>query len=163
MIIYLFGLPAAGKNYVGKILSEEFGFLFYDADVDLTEGMKESIQRNEIFTKEDRDKYYNIIIGQIKKIRTRFRNIAIMQSTFKEEHRQIILTNFPDIKFVLVRANDEIRNIRLKEGNNLIDVNYSNKISRFFEEPKHRHHVIDNNNGRENVVKQLRKIISTDD
>ena len=40
MFLYLFGLPAAGKNYVGQVLAEEFGYTFYDGDLDCRRGRR---------------------------------------------------------------------------------------------------------------------------
>ena len=34
VFLYLFGLPAAGKNYVGQVLADAFGYTFYDGDRD---------------------------------------------------------------------------------------------------------------------------------
>ena len=32
MIIYLYGLPGVGKNYIGEIFKNKFNFNFIDAD-----------------------------------------------------------------------------------------------------------------------------------
>jgi shikimate kinase len=45
LLIILFGLSGSGKNYVGRILRDDFGFLFYDADTDLTPEMQDAIKR----------------------------------------------------------------------------------------------------------------------
>ncbi len=31
-LLYLFGLPRCGKNYVGELLASQYGYLFFDAD-----------------------------------------------------------------------------------------------------------------------------------
>jgi gluconokinase len=48
MLLILFGLPGSGKNFVGRILQEDFGFLFHDADDDLPDEMREAIQSQQI-------------------------------------------------------------------------------------------------------------------
>ena len=40
MIIYLYGLPAVGKNFIGELLKERYGFYFQDADKYLPKEMK---------------------------------------------------------------------------------------------------------------------------
>ena len=51
-IIYLFGLPGAGKNYVGEVLRDVWGLEFADADEWLLQDMRESLARKEGFTPE---------------------------------------------------------------------------------------------------------------
>ena len=51
-IIYLFGLPGAGKNYVGELLRDAWGLEFADADEWLLQDMRESLARKEGFTPE---------------------------------------------------------------------------------------------------------------
>ena len=42
--VYFFGLPAAGKNYAGGVMAKEFGYTFYDGDLDLTLEMRDAMR-----------------------------------------------------------------------------------------------------------------------
>ena len=61
MLIYLYGLPAAGKNFVGEIFKNNFNFYFQDADEYLPKLMKDKLQKGEHFTIEDVMNYHQII------------------------------------------------------------------------------------------------------
>jgi gluconate kinase len=159
MLIYLFGLPAAGKNYVGEVLAEEFGFYFHDADCDLTADMLEAIWLGQPFTEVMRDRFYDVVIKRLEELTAAHENVAIAQATFKEKHRQRILQRFPGAIMVLVEADERIRLERLRQANNLITVEYARQIAGFYEPPGHPVVVIQNNDGREAVVRQLVELL----
>ncbi len=155
MLIYLFGLPAAGKNYVGHVLAEEFGYTFYDGDLDLTPELRDAVREERPFTDEMRDRYYDVLIDRITALTLLHPRLAFCQATFKERHRLLIAAAVPDIVFVLVEAEEEMRVERLSRGENPVTVEYARRIAGFFEKPRHPHFIISNNNGREDVVRQL--------
>lgn len=155
MLIYLFGLPAAGKNYVGEVLAEEFGFTFYDGDHDLTPEMRDAVREQRPFTDDMRDRFYDALIERITVLRGEFPFLAFCQATFKERHRRLIARAFPDVIFVLVEADEVIRMARLATGNNPVTPEYARRIAAFFEPPEHTHFIIRNNHGRQDVVRQL--------
>ncbi|MFO7663411.1 MAG: shikimate kinase [Chloroflexota bacterium] len=155
MFIYLFGLPAAGKNYVGQVLAEDFGFTFYDGDIDLTQEMRDAVRDQIPFTDGMRDRYYARLTDRIEELRQTAPDLAFGQATFKERHRRQIAASFPDVVFVLVQADEVVRMARLRESNSAVTVEYARLIASFFEPPKHAHIVIENNDRREAVVSQL--------
>lgn len=159
-LLYLFGLPAAGKNYVGTILAETFGYTFYDGDLNLPEEMREAVREGRPFTEEMRDRYYEMIVDQIRELRTDHQQLAFGQATFKERHRQQIAEAFPDVVFVLVESTEELRHARLARGNNPVTVEYARRIASFFEPPQHPHYTICNNFDRAFVVSQLERMLA---
>ena len=58
MLLILFGLPEAGKNFVGDILKEEFDFFYYDIDDDIPEELKEVVRQGEIIEEGMRNKFF---------------------------------------------------------------------------------------------------------
>ena len=50
MLIYLYGLPGAGKNFIGEVYKNKFNFYFKDADEYLPEKMKNKLKKVEHFT-----------------------------------------------------------------------------------------------------------------
>jgi len=160
MLIYLFGLPAAGKNYVGEVLAEEFGYTFYDGDLDLTPEMREAMREGRPFTEGMRDRFYALLIGRIAELRPAHPDLAFCQATFKERHRDLIAEAQPDIVFVLVEADEAVRVMRLARGDNPVTVEYAQRIAGFFEPPRHPHFIITNNRGRAEVVRQLAALLA---
>ncbi len=160
MLIYLFGLPAAGKNYVGRVLAEEFGYTFYDGDLDLTPEMRDAVREERPFTAGMRDRYYAILIDRIAELRAGSPDLAFGQATFKEHHRQLVQSAFPDVVFVLVEASAVVRAERLSRGGNPVTVEYARRIDGLFERPRHPHFIITNNDGREEIVRQLAGLLA---
>ena len=160
MLLYLFGLPAAGKNYVGRVLAEAFGYTFYDGDLDLTPEMRDAVREERPFTDTMRDRYYAVLVERIADLRAEHPALAFCQATFKERHRRLIAAAFPDVVFVLVAADEATRLARLAGGNNPVTVAYARQIAAFFEPPTHPHHVIVNEGGRAEVVAQLADLLA---
>ncbi|MEZ4517842.1 MAG: shikimate kinase [Chloroflexota bacterium] len=160
MLIYLFGLSAAGKNYVGRVLEETFGFTFYDGDLDLTEEMRDAVRTQQPFTEEMRDRYYTVIVERITELRQDNRFLAFGQATFKERHRQQILAAHPDTVFVLISADLSIRMERLQRGNNPVTAEYARFIDQFFEPPQHPVCTIHNSGTRSDVADQCLYLLS---
>ncbi len=155
MLIYLFGLPAAGKNYVGEVLAEAFGFTFYDGDHDLTPEMREAVRTQQPFTDPMRDRFYAALIERLAELRREHPFLAFCQATFKERHRRLVLDAYPDVVFVLVEADEAVRMARLAAGGNPVTPEYARRIAAFFEPPRHPHFIVHNNHGRREVVRQL--------
>ena len=58
-LYYLFGLPASGKTYIGRLLEVKFGFRFYDADEWLPRDMLRTLKDAHGFSDAQRDLYYS--------------------------------------------------------------------------------------------------------
>ncbi len=160
MFLYLFGLPAAGKNYVGEVLAEAFGYTFYDGDLDLTDELRDAVRDGRPFTDPMRDRFYAALVARIAELRRDHDNLAFCQATFKERHRAQMAAAFPDVVFVLVAASDAVRLARLARGSNPVTVEYAQRIAAFFEPAQHPHFVIRNEGGRAEVVEQLRALLA---
>mgnify|MGYP001289290621 CR=1 FL=1 len=160
MFLYLFGLPAAGKNYVGQGLAEAFGYTFYDGDLDLTDELRDAVRQGRPFTDPMRDRFYAALVGRIAALRLDHADLAFCQATFKERHRAQMAAAFPDVVFVLVEAGEAVRLARLSRGGNPVTVDYAQRIAAFFEPPQHPHFTIRNEGSREEVVEQLRRLLT---
>lgn len=157
--VYLFGLPAAGKNYAGRVLAEDFGYTFYDGDLDLTPEMRDAVRDQRPFTDDMRDRFYDALTGRIAELRADHAKLAFGQATFKERHRQLMMDTFSDVVFVLVEAGPEVRAARLTVGGNPVTVEYARRIDGFFERPRHPHFVITNDGDRQDVTGQLAALL----
>ena len=161
MIFFLFGLLGAGKNFVGKIWAEEFGFTFYDADQDLTPVMKDAIANHQEFSEQMRDEYFEIVIRRIAELREGHPKLVIAQALFKNHNRRQILTHFPEIKFVWVQADQRLLGNRLSERqDNPAGKAYGELVNKFFELPDISHQVLANNKGREEIIQQIANLLA---
>jgi gluconate kinase len=161
LLIYLFGLPAAGKNFVGRVLADEFGFYFHDGDLNLTDELRQAVRDQRPFTDAMRDRYYAVLIERMVELTETFEYVAVGQATFKERHRQQIAARFPGVVFILVTADEDVRMERLRQGFNPVTVEYARRIVAFFEPPQHPHFTVVNNGNRREVIEQLDAILAS--
>ena len=157
MIIILFVLAGAGKNFVGDILSSQFDFHFWDADELLPEDMRKAIQQKQLFTQEMRDHFTQIIIAKIKTLEGQHQKLVIAQALYKEKNRQEIASVFPQAKWLWIQASTDVISARLRERNDWVDDSFALKIFSQFESPILTHGKIVNNQGRDEVIQQLKK------
>lgn len=160
MFIYLYGLSGAGKNFVGGVLQESFGFTFYDGDLDLTDELRAAVRTQQPFTEAMRDRFYDIIETRIGELRRGNRFLALGQATFKERHRRQILAAYPDTIFVLVEADFQMRMTRLQRRSNQVTTDYARRIDQFFEPPQHETFTIFNSGTRADVAAQCLALLS---
>ena len=135
MIIYLYGLPGAGKNYIGNIISKNFNFYFKDADEYLPKYMKDKLKIQEQFTYNDVEYYHHIIAQQLINLSSKHNNIVICQASFFQKHRNLIkskLTN-KDLYFVHINANKKIIINRLKNRNSCVTPKYMHDMCRYLQ------------------------------
>jgi len=161
MLIFLFGLPGSGKNYVGNIFQEEFDFYFHDADSDLTPKFKQFISNGIIAPDEIRDDYYNLLISHIKELYRKHKRIVVADVLLKEKHRKLMQSHFPNAYFILLNCNPSILDSRLKERKHFVSKDYAIKFRSIFEPPTIKHIKFSNNkNGNEGIVKQIKDVLS---
>lgn len=156
-LIIVFGLPASGKTYVGKILQKSYGFFFYDGDNDLTGEMEQAISQKRIFTDNMRDVFFEKLIQSIKKLQNHHTRLAVAQTFIKEHYRTLFLKHFPHAQFILIKTGKAIRESRLaKRKEYALDAQYVQKMSRIFEPPRIPYSTLLNNaEGEQKIKAQL--------
>jgi gluconate kinase len=153
-IVILFGLPGTGKTYVGKILKKYFDYFFYEGDEDLTNEMKTAIKKQEVFTDQMRDKYFEKLINRILKLKSEHKKLAVAQTFIKEKYRINLINKIPEIKFILIETKKNTREKRLNERCDYpLEIEYSRKMCKNFEEPKVNHQIIINNQDGDKTIK----------
>jgi gluconate kinase len=155
MLIILFGLSGAGKNFAGEILSKHFNYHFWDADVALPSDMLKAIEKQESFTQKMRDNFTKIIIENISRLKTKYENIVVTQALYKDKNRKQIREAFPGAILIYIKADLEKITVRLSKRNSAIDMKYAKKISLNFEEPPSSQKTIENNKNEEAIIEQL--------
>ena len=161
-IVVLFGLPGAGKTFVGKILSKKFGYFLYDADADLPLEMEKVIREEGKVTEEMRDLFIKRVMARVRELKKKHSKIAVAQTFIKERHRQQFLDTFSDARFILITADVEIREARLLHRKKLpISAKYARVMLRNFDKPEIQFETLENNvDGEEAIKAQVRLLLS---
>jgi gluconate kinase len=160
MLLILFGLSGAGKNFVGEILAKEFDYYFWDADKDLPEAMRVKILKKELFTQDMRDELTDIMKDRIANLKNQYPNLVIAQALYKKKNRQQIVSHFPETRFIWIKATQENIHHRLHQRNNSIDLAYAEKLSLHFEPPDNPDAIIVNDSDRTAVISQLQAYLN---
>lgn len=160
-LLFVFGIPGAGKSFVGRILHHEYQFFHYEADEDLTPAMIEAIQHERVFTDVMRHDYFDLVIQKTQALCAHNKNVVVTQALIKETNRQQISLSLPEAQFIHVTAAISNINERLKIRNNWVSIEYANKIRAIFEPPTMPHIIIDNNRDRQHIINQLDAFLTT--
>ncbi|QIF02799.1 hypothetical protein [Roseimicrobium sp. ORNL1] len=163
MKLLLFGKIGSGKSYAGELFQREFGLAYHDADRDLPEAMKEAIRNHRPTTEEMRDDFVRVIIERIHQLSQEHQHFCIAQALFKNRHRQRILAEFPELQMVWVRSDESLSDARLENRiGHVASLYYAQMVNPNFEEPTHRHLVIENTGDDSTLLDQMRSILSSD-
>merc|ERR1719210_585727 len=121
--LFFFGLPGCGKTHCGELVAAELGYVFHDGDHWLPDDLRASLARKEGFTDEQRGRYAQEVADRMAEVRTKealaardcslARPLAVAQAMFKRRYRDVIRAAHPDVLFVHVRADEELRLERL--------------------------------------------------
>lgn len=159
MVIVLFGLSGAGKNYVGKVLKKHFSFHFWDTDAALPQDMKQSIKNKQPFTQKMRDDFTTTVIQTINQLQELgHKRLVIAQALYKEENRKQILNAYPHALLLHVDAVPEVINNRLKKRSDWVDENYAAKIQANFENLHPHKRIVNNQEGDATIIEFLRSL-----
>lgn len=155
MTIVVFGLPGAGKTYVGRILEKYFDFLLYDGDVDLSDEMHKAIKMQKPFTNTMRDEFFARVIKRMQTLIKEHAKLAVAQTFIKEKYRHQVRVVDPKALFLLVQTSQAIREKRLSKRKALpLPLDYARQMVANFEQPKIPHTILFNDEEGERYVKQ---------
>jgi gluconate kinase len=155
MLIILFGIPGVGKSFIGKLLAEQYGYHFYEADVDLTPPMVDAVHTGAMFTDEMRDAFFTTVIDRIATFKEKYQNVVVAQAMAKEKNRLQILKQFPQARFIWVDASSDVIDKRLSVRADWVSFSYAEKVRKIFDSPKIPHLLLENNHGVHQLKQQL--------
>ena len=158
-IVFLFGVAGVGKNWVAERLRDRMGYYFYDADIDLTPVMRAAITAKEHFTDSMRDEFFALIARRIAELRKIHPKLVVAQAAYKQRNRDYLSRAVPGLKFIWVRAPNELIIERLGRRGDWISPEYAAQIYRNFEPPKLPCLVIENDGGEARVLDQLQRLL----
>jgi len=159
MIIYLYGLPAVGKNFIGELLKERYGFYFQDADKYLPKEMKFKLQKGIHFTIDEVAHYHDIIACKILQLKIKHNNLVITQASLFKDHRKKIKELNPLVNFILIKADLKTVLERLKKRKGLVTKEYAKDLQKYLQ-ISDKDPIIFNNKNQSNhtISKQIEKL-----
>lgn len=154
LLFVTFGLPGAGKTYVARCF-QPFGFVFHDGDDDLPDAMRAAISASLPINDTMRDEFFARIIASVKALNSYQPRLVVSQTFIKEKYRLLFLEYFPHARFVLVQADEAIRERRLTQRSHQpLAPEYARRMSLNFEPPHIPHAIITNNDDGEAAIRQ---------
>ena len=116
-MIIIIGVSGSGKTTIGKILSEEINAPFYDADdfhpLSNVTKMKQGLALND----EDRLPWLTKLSNKIAEWDNKGEAVLAC-SALKEKYREILSAKTKNIKWIFLKGNFELVQIRIEKRNN---------------------------------------------
>jgi gluconokinase len=103
VILIVFGVSGAGKTTIGKLLAEQFGWRFYEADDFHPRFNIEKIRSGRPLTDEDRWPWLERLREQITRSVAAKENAVLACSALKRAYRERLRVS-DDVKFVFLRG-----------------------------------------------------------
>ena len=103
MIIVIFGVSGAGKTTVGKMLAEQLGWRFLEADDFHLAANIEKMRNGHPLTDEDRWPWLDCLRKQIKQLLSAGQNAVLACSALKRAYRDRLRVG-DQVKFVFLRG-----------------------------------------------------------
>lgn len=156
-ILFLFGLPGAGKSFVADILAESFGYTLHDGDEDLPVSMKQALFQKAPITDQMREEFTEHMISSLSRLAKVPIKVAFHQTLLKEFMRERLQKIFPNATFILVTSDTSTREKRYMDRQYFnLGLPYLRQMSRAFDPPRIAHRVLINQtDGRQEILSQL--------
>jgi gluconokinase len=158
-----FGQSGAGKSFVARVCAEEFGFEFYDGDLDLTPAMRAALSAQRVFTSEMRAEFVAVLVRRIRERSSGLEHsqaprLAVSQGLFKTRDRERLQSQLPTARLIWVRASEALIEVRLlRRTEHVASREYARLVNSGFEPPgpNEPSDVLDNDGDRARVVQHL--------
>jgi gluconokinase len=117
VIVIIFGVSGAGKTTIGKLLAEELGWQFYEADDFHPRANIEKMRSGRPLTDEDRWPWLELLREQITRSLAAKENAVLACSALKRAYRKRLRVS-DDVKFVFLRGDCAFieRQLRRRRG-----------------------------------------------
>jgi gluconokinase len=117
VIVIVFGVSGAGKTTIGKLLAEELGWQFYEADDFHPRANIEKMRSGLPLTDEDRWPWLERLREQIMRSLAAKENAVLACSALKRMYREHLRVS-GDVKFVFLRGDYALieRQLRCRRG-----------------------------------------------
>ena len=107
MVVIIFGVSGAGKTTLGKLLAQELGWRFYEADDFHSAANIKKMRSGVPLTDEDRWPWLTRLRELIERSLTTNQSIVLACSALKESYRRYLRVS-GEVKFVFLRADNAL-------------------------------------------------------
>ena len=161
ILIVLFGLPGAGKSYVGRLLRDEFGYYLHEADDDIPADYKRDVAAGQVVSDARRDAYHRLLVECVAALRAAHPRLAVAVPLLRDKHRHWLAERFPDAVFILVTCAAGPWEARLAGRTHTVGLDYARKVVSLYEPPTLPHATLDDSaEGAAPLREQLHHILS---
>ena len=115
MVIVLMGVTGCGKTTVGRLLAEQLGWMFYDADDFHPEENVEKMRQGIPLDDDDRMPWLNRLAELINSEYENQRNMVLACSALKRKYREIIQHDLKPVRLVYLKGEFELIRDRLSQ------------------------------------------------
>ncbi len=115
MVIIVMGVSGSGKTTIGRALADSLHWRFSDADDFHSPANVQKMKRGIALTDEDREPWLRVIQAAIEHWKRDEPGHVLACSALKEDYREILGQNDPDVKFVYLEGGFDLISQRLKE------------------------------------------------
>ena len=129
LLIILFGLPGAGKSFVGEMLRDEFGFTFHEADDDIPDDYRQLVVAGHVVGEPMRDDYHRNLLDVIAALWAVHARLAVAAPLLRDRHRRWLHERFPQALFLYVESEPAAWQARLSRRTHTISLDYARKVA----------------------------------
>jgi gluconokinase len=115
MVIIVMGVSGSGKTTIGQAVADSLHWRFSDADDFHSPANVQKMKRGIALTDEDREPWLRAIRAAIEQWNRDEPGHVLACSALKEDYREILGRNDPDVKFVYLEGKFDLISQRLKE------------------------------------------------
>ena len=114
MIIILFGVSGSGKTTIGRLLAQELGWKFYDADKFHSAPNLEKMRQGIALTDADRGPWLKRLRELLRECMARKENAILACSALKEKYRAFLQLN-GEIRWIYLKGEYDLIVDRLEQ------------------------------------------------
>ncbi len=113
MVVIVMGVVGAGKTTIGRLLAEQLGWEFADADAFHPLSNVEKIRHGIALSDEDRKPWLEALCQAVVRWIAESRNVVLACSALKRSYRQELGVG-PEVRFVYLKGSAELIAARLR-------------------------------------------------